>query len=186
MGAMVQYRNPWAPSALAWLYGDEEWVTGNAESAMRDSLDYVQGVHFCNINDLGEAIKHAMFQALATVLYGEGTAAQLGDNHEDYLPPLTPHDVLDAGRDQFNNAVGRRIGSEILNMPGYGMLSWNEVVKQARARVYKAAKNGELIFCLQTGDKRLTDATERERQRKAQLEESWRRYVEFMRQGTTG
>jgi RHS repeat-associated protein len=167
---------------LAYLYGDQEWVTGNAESAMRESLEYVSGVHFCNINDLGEAVKHAMFQALLTALYGEDQAARIGNNHEDSVLGS----VLDSGRDQFNNSAGRNIGREIRNMPGYGNMTWEQVVQEARKRVYQAAKNGDLVMCLTTDDKRLVDAAEAEQRRKAELEERLRGNIEFMRQGTTG
>ena len=109
------------PQALLGAFtGDYEWIMGQVEIAVNMAPVNTFFPAGCALTDENEAIRHATWQALLTLLYGETAAERIGDNHENLVPPTTPTGVLDAGRDQFNNAEGRKIGRTVANLPDTG------------------------------------------------------------------
>ena len=113
-------------------------------------------------------LRHATWQALLTLLYGEVAAERIGDNHEDLVPSNTAIQLMDLGRDQLNNAEGRRIGLLIGNMPEYGKMSWEQVADEVLKRVLAAAGDGTLVVCL--SDKRVPGAALKELRRPEERE----------------
>lgn len=62
-------------------------------------------------NGLGDAYRHALWNALATVKLGEILTEQLTSAHENRAPDY-PFEYKEVEMDLFNNQIGSEIGSE--------------------------------------------------------------------------
>jgi hypothetical protein len=79
--------------------------------AQEYALIYFEETTMVQYNGLGDAYRHALWNALGAAKLGQALIKQLTDAHED-KPFEYPQQYKEKNMDLFNNQVGRNIGSE--------------------------------------------------------------------------
>jgi Ca2+-binding RTX toxin-like protein len=90
-------------------------------------------------DDARDAFRHAFISAMLTQEFGSAVAQFGGDLREHLHPALPPNTAAEYNMDQWNNQVGRAIGSIPVDE------FFGDPRDQIAQRVYEALQNGELI-----------------------------------------
>lgn len=156
-----------AQPILGWYWGFrtwrgdwQKWVSDNADQMAHRISQRLAGSG-CDDGVLNAA-RHAAMQMMLTLLYDEGTAKALADNHENHDGSS---DYLDAGADQYNNQVGRNLAQEMFDYPYYNELTWDATLAIMEQKILLAIQRGEFIVCKDGSDERNWDAASDERLR---------------------
>jgi RHS repeat-associated protein len=123
------------------------WIEKAATAFGNDVDDYF-GDSAC---EYGNAARHALWMALLTFFNGADQAEAFGNAHEVF-----DADPIDSQIDQYNNVIGRQIGTEFLNSSSYTILLSDRsvyveiypgLIQAMKKVIMQKLKDGSLITC---------------------------------------